>query len=52
MRHRADANFWDLYVQLAEPTRRRADKSFALLKQNTGHPSLHFKRVGQMVCAG
>jgi hypothetical protein len=46
MRHQADAGFWDLYFQLAEPTRKRADKAFALLKQNSDHPSLHFKKVG------
>ena len=46
MRHRADADFWGLYHALPEQTRERADKAFALLKENPQHPSLRFKKVG------
>ncbi len=46
MRHRTDADFWRLYDSLPNDVRERADKAFALLKQNPRHPSLHFKKVG------
>lgn len=46
MRHLASPRFWEAYENLPEKVRALADKSFALLKQNPQHPSLHFKRVG------
>ena len=33
--------------RLPARVREIADKNFALLKQNPGHPSLHFKKVGR-----
>jgi hypothetical protein len=46
MRHLASPGFWEAYQRLPAPVRNLADKSFALLKQNPRHPSLHLKRVG------
>jgi mRNA-degrading endonuclease RelE of RelBE toxin-antitoxin system len=48
MRHFATPSFWQSYEKLPEQVRRLADKNFALLKANSQHPSLHFKRVGRL----
>jgi hypothetical protein len=48
VRHQANARFWSLYEELPDQVRRLADKSFALLKDDPRHPSLHFKRVGRL----
>lgn len=45
MRHVKDPGFAPLFEALPRDVRQLADKSFALLKQNPRHPSLHFKRV-------
>ena len=47
MRHRATPRFWRCYESLPRDVRQVADRSYALLKTNPSHPSLHFKRVGQ-----
>ena len=47
MRHHASPAFWLAYSTLPEPVREAANKSFALLKQDVRHPSLHFKKVGR-----
>ena len=47
MRHRTTPEFWDHYRALPRDIQRKADKAFALLKQNPRHGSLHFKRVGE-----
>jgi hypothetical protein len=47
MRHLASPKFWEAYENLPTNVRALADKSFAVLKQNPQHPSLHFKRVGR-----
>jgi hypothetical protein len=46
MRHLASAEFWEAYEGLPQNIRALADKSFAFLKRDIQHPSLHFKRVG------
>ncbi|OUD13741.1 hypothetical protein [Thioflexothrix psekupsii] len=46
MTHHTNPDFWYCYRQLPEEIQRRADKSYALLRQNPHHPSLHFKKVG------
>ena len=46
MRHYASPSFWSAYHTLPEAVRDQADKGFELLKADTRHPSLHFKRVG------
>jgi hypothetical protein len=47
MKHRKNARFRKAYDALPAAARSQADKSFALLKQNPSHPSLHFKKVGR-----
>jgi hypothetical protein len=46
MIHRANADFWNDYRALPADIRARADKQFALLKNNPHHPSLQFKKLG------
>ena len=46
MTHRANADFWNDYRALPTNIRARADKQFALLKNNLQHPSLQFKKLG------
>lgn len=47
MEHRATERFWRAYQALPLEIRNRADKQFALLKNNPQHPSLQFKKVGE-----
>lgn len=44
--HRTLPEFWDCYKALPADVQALADKSFALLKENPYHPSLHFKKGG------
>ena len=46
MIHHASSRFWSAYEALPPNIRNAADKSYALLKQDPRHPSLHFKRIG------
>jgi hypothetical protein len=46
MTHRASAGFWKSYDALPAEIRPRADKQFALLKDDPRHPSLRFKKIG------
>jgi hypothetical protein len=48
LRHSASARFWAAYEALPADVRAGADKSYALLKADPRHPSLHFKRVGSL----
>ena len=50
MINRANADFWNDYRALPADIRARADKHFALLKNNPHHPSLQFKKLGD--CKG
>jgi hypothetical protein len=47
LKHFASPDFWSCYNQLPAQVRRLADASFALLKTNPSHPSLHFKKIGK-----
>jgi hypothetical protein len=47
MEHRATEGFWRSYQALPLEMRNRADKQFALLKNNPQYPSLQFKKVGE-----
>ena len=47
MKHWASARFWLLYEALPPEVRATADKNFQLLKSDSRHPSLHFKRIGK-----
>ena len=48
MRHLASTRFWTLYEALPAEVRGLADKNFSLLKSDPRHPSLHFKRIGDL----
>ncbi|WP_349627457.1 hypothetical protein [Rhodopseudomonas palustris] len=37
---------------MPQPIRALADKNFALLKADVSHPSLHFKKVGNLCSVG
>ncbi len=47
MKHFASPRFWACYQELPPAVRELADKNFALLKADPGHPSLHFKQIGK-----
>lgn len=48
VRHRASPKFWKFYEKLPKEIQKLADESFELLKRDSRHPSLHFKKVGRM----
>jgi len=48
LRHYASSKFLTLYQALPPNVRDLADKNFQLLKSNPQHPSLHFKRIGEL----
>ena len=43
--HRTLADFWKDYAALPSEICERANKQFALLRENPRHPSLHFKKL-------
>ncbi len=45
MRHRATPDFWYSYRQLPVEIQELADRCYEMLKQDSWHPSLHFKKV-------
>ena len=47
MKHLTSPDFWKLFDQLPEEIQNSSRKSFALLRTNPRHPSLHFKKVGK-----
>jgi hypothetical protein len=48
LKHKALPEFWSHYRQLPAEVRELADKNFQLLKTNPRHPSLHFKKIGDL----
>ncbi|PPD32362.1 MAG: hypothetical protein CTY19_11205 [Methylomonas sp.] len=48
MKHHASSAFWSSYDQLPIEIQRLADKNFELLKIDSSHPSLQFKKVGKV----
>ena len=46
MNHYASPEFWARYQALPAEVQSLADKSFALLKLDSRHPSLRLKKVG------
>jgi hypothetical protein len=46
--HRTTARFRTCLARLPEPIQRVARQNFELLKENRGHPSLHFKKIGNL----
>ena len=47
MNHYATPEFWYCYRQLPDAIRELADKNFALLRGDSTHRSLRFKRIGE-----
>lgn len=47
MTHYATPRFWRCYRKLPQEVRELADRSYHLLKTDSSHPSLRFKKVGQ-----
>ena len=45
--HRTTPQFWARFELLSPSLQRLARKNFQLLKQNSTHPSLQFKKVGR-----
>ena len=45
MNHYTVPSFWKCYDSLSQSTQKLADKNFELLKKNSQHPSLHFKKI-------
>jgi hypothetical protein len=48
VRHLASPKFWALYNAMPAEIRDLADKNYTLLKFDPHHPSLHFKRIGDL----
>ncbi len=44
--HRTTRQFWNRFDALPTEVQQLARKNFMLLKQDSRHPSLHFKRLG------
>ena len=47
MNHFATPDFWYYYRHLPDAVRQLADKNFELLRNDSLHPSLRFKKVGR-----
>ena len=45
--HRTTNRFWKYLENLPEHVQKISKKNFELLKINSSHPSLHFKKVGK-----
>jgi hypothetical protein len=46
--HFATPEFWYHYRRLPHEVRDLADKNFAILQADSRHPSLHFKKIGDL----
>jgi len=46
--HRTSDRFWKCFEKLPPPVQNIAKQNFELLKNNSRHPSLHFKKVGKL----
>ena len=47
MNHLVLPRFWQSYRRLPDAIRQLADRNYALLRADSRHPSLHFKKVGK-----
>ncbi len=45
MQHFATPQFWQCYHSLPNNIQTLADNNYEILKENSRHPSLHFKRI-------
>lgn len=48
MKHHANPRFWRCYQGLPKEIRDLADRNYVLLKSDSTHGSLHFKKVGSL----
>jgi hypothetical protein len=48
MKSSTTPDFWKSYSRLSPEVRRRAKKAYQVWKANPRHPSLRFKKVGQV----
>jgi hypothetical protein len=48
LNHHASPQFWALHEALPSDIRELADKNYKLLKSDPRHPSLHFKKIGDL----
>jgi len=46
--HSTSGRFWNLFANLPDSVQAVARKNFELLKNDPSHPSLHFKKVGNL----
>jgi hypothetical protein len=46
--HRTTPRFWRSFDKLPETVRLLAQSNFRFLRENPRHPSLHFKKIGQL----
>ncbi len=46
--HRATSRFWKYLEKLPISVRSIAERKFQILKENPDHPSLHFKKIGEI----
>ena len=47
MNHQATPRVWQCYRRLPEHVQRLADHCYQLLRADSSHPSLHFRKVGR-----
>lgn len=48
MKSFATSDFWRSYAELSPDLKEQARKAYRLWKENSLHPSLHFKKVGKL----
>lgn len=50
MKSRTTDRFRKLFAGLPQEIQRSAKKCYLLWKENPDHPSLHFKKIGELYC--
>ena len=48
MNHHTTTDFWECYARLSEAVQQVADRHYALLRADSRHPSLRFKKVRRL----
>jgi hypothetical protein len=48
LKHFTSPKFWARYGALPTDVRALADKTYGFLKSDPRHPSLHFKKIGDL----
>jgi hypothetical protein len=48
LKHKTSSSFWESYGKLPLEIKKLADKNFQLLKTDSNHSSLQFKKVGKV----